>query len=355
MDSKGKILIDKLNRDHQLTVEEYGYLLDHRDTALMEYAAKLAVIQRQKYYGSAVYTRGLIEFTNICKNNCLYCGIRRDNQKVDRYRLTQEEILACTGEGYDLGFRTFVLQGGEDPYFSDDKICKLVDAIKRQHPDVAVTLSIGEREHRSYQAFFDAGAERYLLRHESASEAHYNKLHPAEMSWRHRMDCLQDLRSIGYQVGSGFMVESPFQTHRELAMELEFVEHFHPDMCGIGPFIRHKDTPFRDRDSGTLETTCYLLSLIRLIYPLVLLPATTALGTIHPRGREIGILSGANVVMPNLSPVDVRKQYALYDNKICTGEESAQCRDCLENRMESIGYTLVIDRGDRSGWGRSSD
>ena len=318
----------------------------------MDYAAKKAVEVRQRYYGNAVFTRGLIEFTNYCKNNCFYCGIRRGNATAQRYRLTEDEILRSTEEGYSLGFRTFVLQGGEDPYFTDEKICSLIRKIKEQHSDVAITLSIGEKEHTSYQAYFDAGAERYLLRHETANEALYQKLHPKEMSWKHRMDCLRDLREIGYQVGAGFMVESPYQTLEDLALELKFVQEFRPDMCGIGPFITHEQTPFRDKKSGSCEMTCFLLSLIRLIYPEILLPATTALGTIHPRGRELGIQSGANVVMPNLSPVGVRKQYELYDNKICTGEESAQCRGCLENRMKSIGYELVIDRGDRFGWNR---
>lgn len=352
MNQRGKAYIDQLEKEHKLSVDEYLYLLKNRTGELMDYAAKKAVEVRQRYYGNAVFTRGLIEFTNYCKNNCFYCGIRRGNATVQRYRLTEDEILRSTEEGYSLGFRTFVLQGGEDPYFTDEKICSLIRKIKEQHSDVAITLSIGEKEHTSYQAYFDAGAERYLLRHETANEALYQKLHPKDMSWKHRMDCLRDLREIGYQVGAGFMVESPYQTLDDLALELKFVQEFRPDMCGIGPFITHEQTPFRDKKSGSCEMTCFLLSLIRLIYPKILLPATTALGTIHPRGRELGIQSGANVVMPNLSPVGVRKQYELYDNKICTGEESAQCRGCLENRMKSIGYELVIDRGDRFGWNR---
>lgn len=352
MDQRGKAYIDQLEREHYLAFDEYVYLLKNRSDELAEYAAKKAVAVRQYFYGNAVYTRGLIEFTNICKNNCLYCGIRRGNATVERYRLSEEEILQSTEEGYQLGFRTFVLQGGEDPYYTDDRICSLVRKIKEQHRDVAITLSIGEKERESYQAYFDAGANRYLLRHETANEKLYQKLHPEEMSWKHRMDCLRALKEIGYQVGAGFMVEPPYQKVEDLAMELQFIEEFRPDMCGIGPYIVHHETPFRGEKSGTVEMTCFLLSLIRLIYPEILLPATTALGTMHPRGRELGIESGANVVMPNLTPVGVRKQYELYENKICTGEESAQCRGCLDQRMKSIGYELVIDRGDRFGWNR---
>jgi biotin synthase len=302
---------------------------------------------RKKIYGTDVYVRGLIEFSNYCKNDCLYCGIRRSNRSCDRYRLSEEEILTCCDEGYELGFRTFVLQSGEDTWYTDEKLCALIRAIKARHPDCAITLSLGERSHESYLALHEAGADRYLLRHETASPAHYAMLHPPEMSWQHRMDCLAQLRRIGYQVGCGFMVGSPWQTEEILAGELKLIETLRPDMCGIGPFIPHAATPFADREAGTLELTCYLLSLIRLIDPTILLPATTALGTIDPKGREKGICAGANVVMPNLSPVTVRKKYELYDNKICTGEESAQCRGCLSRRMESIGYQLVTDRGDR--------
>lgn len=305
---------------------------------------------RQEIYGRDVYVRGLIEISNICKNDCYYCGIRRSNLNCDRYRLTPEEILACADEGYALGFRTFVMQGGEDGYFTDERMSEIIRSLKRRHPDCAVTLSLGERSRESYQRLYDAGADRYLLRHETANPEHYAALHPPEMSYEHRMNCLRELRGIGYQVGCGFMVGSPGQTPAHLANDLKFIEEFRPEMCGIGPFIPHKDTPFRDEPAGTLELTCFLLSVIRLIHPKVLLPSTTALGTIHPLGRERGILSGANVVMPNLSPVSVRKKYELYDNKICTGDESAQCRTCLESRMRSIGYQVVTARGDAAGF-----
>lgn len=339
-------LIERLNAEHGLAENEYAELIQRRDEAAAERLRTLAVAARKAIYGDAVYTRGLIEISNICKNNCLYCGIRRGNANIQRYRLSKADILACADEGHTLGFRTFVLQGGEDGYYTDDVLCGIVSAIKARHPDCAVTLSMGERSRSSYQRLFDAGAERYLLRHETADPEHYAKLHPPEMSWENRMRCLRDLCDIGYQVGCGFMVGSPYQTAAMLAKDLKFIEKFKPDMCGIGPFIPHHDTPFADMPAGTVELTLYLLSIIRLIHPPVLLPATTALGTLHPKGRELGILAGANVVMPNLSPVGVREKYALYDNKICTGEESAQCRHCLDVRVHSIGYRLVVDRGD---------
>jgi biotin synthase len=346
MDEKYIFLTEKLEREHALSLEEYKYLIENRSEETDRILAEKAVAIRQSIYGKSVYVRGLIEFTNICKNDCLYCGIRRSNRSCDRYRLSEEEILECCADGYELGFRTYVLQGGEDAYFTDERMCHIVERIKREHPDCAVTLSLGERSRESYQRLREAGADRYLLRHETADRAHYEKLHPAEMSFEHRMQCLRDLRELGYQVGCGFMVGSPYQTPETLAKDLKFIETFRPDMCGIGPFIPHQATQFADEPAGTLELTCTLLSIIRLIHPKVLLPATTALGTIDPRGREKGILSGANVVMPNLSPVSVRKKYELYDNKICTGDESAQCRACLSNRMSSIGYEIVTDRGD---------
>lgn len=339
-------LIDALEAAHSLSLEEYRELIESRPPEAAKALADRAVEVRRAIYGNDVYVRGLIEISNICKNDCLYCGIRRSNKSCDRYRLTREQIMECAAEGYRLGFRTFVLQGGEDPYYTDEVLCGIVEGIKVLYPDCAVTLSMGERSRESYAVLRRVGADRYLLRHETADKAHYESLHPSEMSFDNRMRCLRDLRELGYQVGCGFMVGSPGQTSETLAKDLKFIEDFKPDMCGIGPFVPHKDTPFRDRPAGTVELTCYLLSIIRLIHPPVLLPATTALGTIHPQGRELGINAGANVVMPNLSPVSVRKKYELYDNKICTGEESAQCKDCLSARMESVGYRIVTDRGD---------
>ena len=339
-------LIEKLARQRSLSPEEYEALIAGRTPEAAAQLAELAQAARREVYGNTVYIRGLIEVSNICKNNCLYCGIRRSNQNCRRYHLTPEDILSCCREGYELGFRTFVLQGGENSIYTDEVLCKLLRNIKQTHPDCAVTLSLGERSRESYQALFEAGADRYLLRHETADKAHYEKLHPAEMSFENRMRCLQDLKEIGYQVGCGFMVGSPFQTPKELARDLKFIEEFSPHMCGIGPFIPHADTPFGAEAAGTLELTCYLLSIIRLIKPNILLPSTTALGTIHPTGREQGILAGANVVMPNLSPAAVRKQYMLYNNTLSDGNESAQCVDSLRQRMATIGYAIVTDRGD---------
>ena len=346
MDRHERELIEKLDKEKVLSEKEYEQLIVLRDDEAIKLLSELATETRKAVFKDEIYTRGLIEISSICKNNCLYCGIRRDNTLAERYRLSKEEILSCAAEGYKLGFRTFVLQGGEDPFFSDDVLCDIVSALKSQHPDCAVTLSMGEKSRESYKVLFDAGADRYLLRHETADSEHYALLHPGEMSFENRMRCLDDLKSIGYQVGCGFMVGSPYQTPKTLAKDLYFIQQFKPDMCGIGPFIPHHNTPFRDETQGSLELTLFLLSVIRLMLPEVLLPATTALGTIDPKGREKGIMAGANVVMPNLSPVSVRKKYELYDNKICTGDESAQCRDCLDKRMEMIGCRLAVDRGD---------
>ena len=339
-------LAGRLILDHHLSTEDYQFLIDNRDEETIRCLREAAVKLRNEIYGKAVFIRALIEISNICRNDCLYCGIRRSNHNCSRYRLGKEQILSCADEGYRLGFRTFVLQGGEDPYYSDEVLCGIVSSIKGSHPDCAVTLSMGERSRESYEKLYLAGADRYLLRHETASPSHYRKLHPPEMSYENRMRCLKDLKEIGYQTGCGMMIGSPFQTSADLAEDLAFIETFKPDMCGIGPFIPHKDTPFADEPAGTAELTCFLLSVIRLIHPPILLPATTALGTIEPDGREKGLCSGANVVMPNLSPVSVRKKYELYNNKICTGEESAQCVSCLGTRVRSAGYELVTDRGD---------
>lgn len=300
----------------------------------------------REVFGNRIYKRGLIEFSSYCKNDCYYCGIRKSNQKAERYRLTKEQILSCCENGYALGFRTFVLQGGEDPYYNDDRMVDIVSEIREKYPDCAITLSLGERSYESYKRLYEAGANRYLLRHETADTEHYRYLHPAEMSLENRKECLWNLKDIGYQVGTGFMVGAPGQTEETLQKDIAFIRELQPHMIGIGPYVSHKDTPFAGEKNGTLERTLELLAIFRIMFPHALIPATTSLGTIHPRGREMGILAGANVVMPNLSPVDVRKKYLLYDNKICTGEEAAECKQCLERRMESIGYQLVEDRGD---------
>lgn len=339
-------LIDKLIKDHSLSLDEYEILLKNRNREWEERLKTAAQRARNDIYGNKVYIRGLIEISNICKNDCLYCGIRRSNNKCDRYRLSADDIIGCCDEGYTLGFRTFVLQGGEDDFFTDDNLCGIIDKVKKNHPDCAVTLSLGERSYQSYKRLFDAGADRYLLRHETADKEHYNKLHPSFMSYDNRMECLYNLKEIGYQVGCGFMVSSPYQTNKTLAKDLKFIEEFKPDMCGIGPFIPHKNTPFANMISGSGELTCYLLSIIRLIYPNVLLPATTALNTICPDGREKGIEHGANVVMPNLSPERVKDKYALYNGKVSKGAESAREMDELRKKMNLIGCEVVTDKGD---------
>ena len=339
-------LIDRLASGERLSAADFTALLTLADGEGDEALRLSADRARRACYGNRVFTRGLIEISSVCKNDCYYCGLRRGNAAAQRYRLTPEEILACCEEGYGLGFRTFVLQGGEDPYYTDALLCRLIGEIKRRWPDCAVTLSLGERGRESFARLYDAGADRYLLRHETADGAHYRRLHPPEMSFERRMQSLYDLRSIGYAVGAGFMVGAPYQTERELAEDLLFVQRFRPEMCGIGPFIPHRETPFADFPAGSVALTCRLLSILRLIKPNLLLPATTALGTLAPDGRERGVLAGANVVMPNLSPVAVRKKYELYNGKICTGEESAQCRECLAARMRAVGFELATDRGD---------
>ena len=321
-------------------------LLQTTDSQLRNALLTAARATAIKHFDHNIYIRGLIEFTNYCKNDCYYCGIRCSNQNARRYRLTKEQILSCCHSGYQLGFRTFVLQGGEYPFFTDTVMVEIITAIKKAHPDCAITLSIGERSYASYKAMYDAGADRYLLRHETANAEHYARLHPANLSLKNRLECLNMLKEIGYQVGTGFMVGSPYQTIDNLIEDLLFIRDFKPQMIGIGPFIPHHDTPFHDKIAGTMEQTLRLIAILRLMLPKALIPSTTALGTIAPDGREQGILAGANVVMPNLSPIEVRKDYLLYDNKICTGEEAAECNSCLQSRLQSIGYKIVVDRGD---------
>jgi len=341
-----KYLIEKLEANRILSEDEFRLLITEISDEVLAFLKERACSTAQKYFDNKIYIRGLIEFTNYCKNDCYYCGIRRSNKEVVRYRLSREEILNCADTGYSLGFRTFVLQGGEDPYYTDDFLEDLIKAIKNKYPDCAITLSIGEKSFDTYARLFKAGADRYLLRHETANEEHYKKLHPPSLSLQNRKQCLVNLKEIGYQVGAGFMVGSPYQTVDHIIEDLLFIKELNPHMVGIGPFIPHHQTPFSNEAAGSLRLTLMLLSIIRLMLPNVLLPATTALGTIHPEGREMGILSGANVVMPNLSPTYVRKNYELYDNKICTGDEAAECRYCLERRINRIGYRIVVDRGD---------
>jgi len=341
-----KGIIDKLQQTQMLDKDEFALLLNNFTLKTCEYLHEKARNVSQKHFGNRIYIRGLIEFTNYCKNDCYYCGIRRSNTKAERYRLSFNDIMNCCENGYRLGFRTFVLQGGEDLVFSDDDIVRIVSSIKKSYSDCAVTLSIGEKSYESYLKYFQSGVDRYLIRHETSNEVHYGKLHPHELTISNRKRCLLDLKKIGYQVGTGIMVGSPYQTTENIVEDLFFMKELNPQMIGIGPFIPHHDTPFALEKAGSKELTLLLIGILRLMFPNALIPATTSLGTVDANGREEGILAGANVIMPNLSPVGVRKKYELYDNKICTGEEAAECRMCLDNRIEKIEYKIVVDRGD---------
>lgn len=341
---KTEEIIKKLSLEHNATDSELLHLINYDGNCdlLFDEANKT----RQSVYGKDVYIRGLIEISNHCKNNCLYCGIRASNKNAVRYRLTKEQILDCCRAGYELGFRTFVMQGGEDGYYTDEVLCDIVFAIKKEYPDCAVTLSMGERSCESYQRLYDAGADRYLLRHETADNAHYKSLHPECMSLEERKNCLFALKKTGYQVGSGFMVGSPGQTSKTLLADLRFLQELKPDMIGIGPFIPHCDTEFAKEKAGSLEQTLKLIAILRLMFPYALIPATTALGTIAPDGRERAFRAGANVVMPNLSPENVRELYSLYNNKAHSGAEAAESLGILKEQAKNAGFEVVVARGD---------
>ncbi|NLI90558.1 MAG: [FeFe] hydrogenase H-cluster radical SAM maturase HydE [Epulopiscium sp.] len=339
-------MIDKLYNNNNLPKEELGQLIKDNLKGIDPKLLKLARKTRENYYGNKVFFRGLIEISNHCKNNCLYCGIRGANLKIDRYRLNKENILACCRKGYDMGFRTFVLQGGEDGYYSDDRVADIIDSIKNEYPDCALTLSLGEKPYKTYKKYYQAGADRYLLRHESATDSHYERLHPKGMEFNSRKQCLYDLKEIGFQVGAGFMVGSPYQTIDNLVNDLLFLKELEPHMVGIGPFIPHKDTRFAAKEAGGLEDTIVMIALTRLLLPKSLLPATTALATIDSMGREKALNAGANVVMPNLSPGEVREYYSLYDNKRSTGDESANHIEDIRCRIKEAGYTPDFSRGD---------
>lgn len=341
-----KALINKLSKDRCLTLHEWEQLISSFTDEDFEYARSMAQNVAVKQFGKAVYFRGIIEFTNICKNDCYYCGIRRSNKNIIRYRLTKADILEACAEGYSLGFKTFVLQGGEDSFWDDDALCDIVSTIKSLYPDCAVTLSIGERSKESYKRLFESGADRYLLRHEAISQELYEKIHPSGLLLQNRVQCLHDLKEIGYQVGCGFMVGVPLQTAADLALDMQFLSEFKPQMVGIGPFIPHSDTPFRDYPSGNTKLTLFLLSLCRIMLPRTLLPATTALGTASNDGRKQGVLSGCNVVMPNISPQIHREKYMLYDNKIGTLDTTLSALESLKAHMDEIGYTVLMHRGD---------
>lgn len=339
-------LVDKLEATKELNIEEWEALIEAENDELAEYIFAKARRARDEYYGHKVFVRGLIEFTNYCKNDCLYCGIRHSNSKAERYRLSKEQILDCCKLGYELGYRTFVLQGGEDPFYNDEMVVDIVSTIKQTFPDCAITLSIGEKSYDSYAKFKAAGADRYLLRHETANACHYAKLHMPNQLCEVRKECLRSLKALGFQVGAGFMVGAPHQTASNLAEDMVYLKELNPAMVGIGPFLPHQDTPFHAMPAGSLKQTLFMLGLIRLMLPGVLLPATTALGTIHPDGRKMGMNAGANVVMPNLSPKDVRKNYLLYDSKIGLNDEAAESKARLEAEMRDAGYEIVVGRGD---------
>ena len=342
-------LIEKLAKENNASDQELLYILDMMDQESEKRLFDLALVAKKEHYGLDVYMRGLIEFTNYCSQNCMYCGIRRGNPDADRYRLTKEEVLDCCQEGFKLGYRTFVLQGGEDKWYTDERLIDIVKTIKSNWPDTAVTLSVGERSYESYKALFEAGADRYLLRHETASPEIYSSIHP-DMSFENRRQCLENLKEIGFQVGAGFMVGLPGQGNKELVMDLRYLKQLDPEMVGIGPFIPHKKTPLGEEVGGSVEKTLIMIALTRLMLPKALLPSTTALGTMDPQGREKALKAGANVVMPNLSPTEQRLKYELYENKICTGDEAAHCRMCIEGRIKSAGFEVNMGRGDHEDW-----
>jgi biotin synthase len=343
-------IAEKLISENNLTEDELLTLIENIGGELRDRLYRAASRERDGVYGRLVFMRGLIEFSNHCKNDCLYCGLRRSNCGVHRYRLTPEQIIECCENGHEMGFRSFVLQSGEDSWYSDDVMCDTVREIRRRFPESAITLSVGEKSLDTYRCYFNAGADRYLLRHETADDKHYSQLHPSGMLLSTRMQCLKDLRSVGFQVGAGFMVGAPYQTARHLAKDLVFLKSFNPHMVGIGPFIPQSATPFAHEKAGTVQQTLDMVALTRLLLPEVLLPATTALGTLDLDGREYALNAGANVVMPNLSPKDTRKDYAIYDNKISTGEEAAETRFALEERLISAGYVPSYSRGDHSSY-----
>ncbi|MBU3089338.1 [FeFe] hydrogenase H-cluster radical SAM maturase HydE [Clostridium gasigenes] len=344
-----KKYINKLYETNNATDEELLYIIDNVDKDSKEYLVEKSHATRMRTYGNKVYMRGIIEFTNYCVKNCEYCGIRASNKKADRYRLTIEDILECADIGDRLGYKTYVLQGGEDPFFTDEIMVEIITKIKNKYPNNAITLSLGERSYESYEKMFKAGADRYLLRHETATKELYEKFHPGS-SFESRRECLWNLKKIGFQIGPGFMVGLPGQTNKDLVNDLKFVKDLEPQMCGIGPFIPHKDTNLANEIGGSVDKTTTMLALVRLLLPDVLLPSTTALGSIDTQGREKGIKAGGNVVMPNLSPTSVREKYSLYDGKICTGDEAAECRLCIENRIKGAGFEVEITRGDNIAW-----
>lgn len=339
-------LIDKLELNGILSFDEFKQLLSTYNYQDFNYAKKRANKITKQVFKNKIYIRGLIEISSYCKNDCYYCGLRKSNLKALRYRLSKEEIMLCCNEGYKLGFRTFVLQSGEDLYYDDDLMIDIIKSIRSLYPDCAITLSLGEKNKETYQKYYDAGANRYLLREETYNEEHYYRLHPHEMSFKKRIECLSNLKEIGFQTGCGFMVGSYFQTIDHIINDLLFIKELQPEMVGIGPFLVHQDTPFKDQKNGDLNLTLFLLSIIRIMNKDVLLPATTALATLDPNGRIEGIKHGCNVVMPNLSPSEVRKKYLLYDNKAASGQEASEGLNELTDTLKKEGYQIVYQRGD---------
>lgn len=339
-------LIDKLYQNNELTKEEYLYILDNISSSELSYLYKKGYEMKHQFYQNRVYLRGLIEISNYCKMGCRYCGINNKVDSVDRYRLTVDEILNCCDIGYNLGYRTFVIQSGEDSFYTDEVVSMMLKEIKEKYKDIRVTLSLGERTKESFQKLFDSGADRYLLRHEAASKRLYEHLHPSFMSFENRIECLNNLKEIGYQVGGGFMVGSPTQTNSDLVEDLIFLKSLKPHMVGIGPYLCHSDTELAGNESGTLTETLIMVALTRLILPKSLLPATTALGSLDKIGREKALKVGANVMMPNISPTENRDKYEIYQNKICTTDTSDQCRNCIEARIVGVGHEIDLGVGD---------
>ena len=340
-----KLSTSSLQNENFITKNDFLLLLQNKDL-IFNYTKEKANKIRQENFSNKIYVRALIEISNYCKNACFYCGINCKNQNIQRYRLSEQQILECCKTAYNLGFRTFVLQGGEDAFFSDEKICKIIKSIKEKFPDCAITLSLGEKSKESYELLKNSGADRYLLREETANPVHYQKLHPKNMKLENRIECLRTLKNLGFQTGAGFMVGSPFQTLEDIATDLFFIQELKPQMVGIGPFIPHSQTEFANFPQGELKLTLFILSLLRIMNPKVLLPATTALSSINHEGRILGILSGANVVMPNVSPMEQRKYYALYNNKASVNEESAEGLNLLQKQLDKINCKIDFSRGD---------
>ena len=342
----GPQVIKRLRDTHRLTADDYKSLLIDDDLECFQLLQEEAREVSVSRFGRSIFIRGLIEIGNHCRNNCLYCGIRAGNKSLSRYRLEKEDILACCRQGHISGFRTFVLQGGEDPARTDGWVEDVVSSIHKEFPDCAITLSLGEMSAESYRRLRTAGADRYLLRHETFNPEHYSRLHPASMSRERRLECLRNLKEAGFQTGTGIMVGSPFQTVDNIVEDLLFIQDFCPEMIGIGPFIHHSATPFAGFPDGSVRMTLKLTSIFRLMHPRALIPATTALASLDSRARSEAILSGANVVMPNLSPVSVRRKYSLYDGKAASGAESVEGLEDLIKELSAIGYGIAVGRGD---------